>query len=239
MPSRSSRPPRRARRPAAKALIAVTMDLEMSRHYPQRGMLEWDYRKGELDAASKEYALKTCRHVKASGGVVHGFLLGRTLEQENIDWLEQLLGDGHLLGNHTYDHVKLNARSRDTVQARFRRCPWLIDQKTPRQAIVDNIRMTERAMQYRLGISPNGFRTPYGYPDGLAGREDLQDMILELGYRWVSSQYCQPQNLKKSLPTAANYSAIVRFVKKTQPFNYDSGLIEVPLSPITDVNAFI
>jgi len=214
------------------------MDLEMSRHYPQRGMVEWDYRKGELDAATKDYALETCRRVKKSGGLVHGFLLGRTLEQDDIVWLQQLLRDGHVLGNHTYDHVKLNARTRDTVQSRFRRCPWLIEGKTPRDAIVDNIRMTERAMQHRLGIAANGFRTPYGYPNGLMGRQDLQEMLLELGYSWVSSQYRQPQDLKKSSPTAANFAAITRLLSKGQPFVYPSGLIELPLSPITDVNAF-
>jgi hypothetical protein len=37
-----------------KALICITLDLEMSRHYPRRGMLEWDYQKGNLDEATKK-----------------------------------------------------------------------------------------------------------------------------------------------------------------------------------------
>lgn len=210
----------------------------MSRHYPQRGELEWDYCKGDLDERSKQYAVEVCRRVRDAGGQVHGFLLGRTLEQENVDWLVRWLESGHVLGNHTYDHVKINARSPSTVQARFRRCPWLIEGLSPREAIERNIRLTERAMQYRLGAKPSGFRTPYGYPAGLQKRADLQRMLLELGYAWVSSQYRQPQDLKTHRPTAANYAAIVRSLKASQPYVYDTGLIEIPLSPITDVNAF-
>jgi peptidoglycan/xylan/chitin deacetylase (PgdA/CDA1 family) len=224
--------------PVDKALIAITIDLEMSRHYPRRGALEWDYCKGDLDEATKRYAVDVCRRVKKAGGKVHGFLLGRTLEQANIDWLVEILRDGHALGNHTYDHVKLNARTSETVQMRFQRCPWLIEGQTPQEAVAGNIRLTERAMQHRLGQPPNGFRTPYGYPNGLGKRPDLQTMLLEMGYAWVSSQYTQPQNLKSSRPTAANYAAIVRSVKMAQPYAYPTGLIEIPLAPITDVNAF-
>ena len=228
-------------RPAAptdEALIAITMDLEMSRHYPQRGELEWDYCKGDLDETAKAYAVAVCQRVKRAGGTVHGFLLGRTLEQPKVDWLIEMLGDGHALGNHTYDHVKLNARTAETVQARFRRCPWLIEGQTPRAAVQRNIRLTELAMQHRLGKQPDGFRTPYGYPAGLGKRPDLQTLLLEMGYHWVSSQYRQPQNLKQSRPTAANYAAITRCVKQSQPYTYPTGLIEIPLSPLTDVNAF-
>ena len=44
-----------------KALIAITLDLEMSRHYPKRGMMEWDYEKGNLDADTKRYAVEAGR----------------------------------------------------------------------------------------------------------------------------------------------------------------------------------
>ena len=41
--------------PAKKAQIAITYDLEMSRNYPMRKNIEWDYRKGDLDEATKKY----------------------------------------------------------------------------------------------------------------------------------------------------------------------------------------
>ncbi len=34
---------------ANKALVAITLDLEMSRHYPTWDQMHWDYEKGNLD----------------------------------------------------------------------------------------------------------------------------------------------------------------------------------------------
>ena len=39
------------------AQIAITYDLEMSRHYPKRGNTEWDYQKGNLDQDTKRLSL--------------------------------------------------------------------------------------------------------------------------------------------------------------------------------------
>src|SRR5262245_42875749 len=46
-----------------RAQIAITMDLEMSREYPRRGMQEWDYEKGNLDEPTKKYAVEVARLV--------------------------------------------------------------------------------------------------------------------------------------------------------------------------------
>ena len=165
-------------------------------------------------------------------------MLGRALEQENVDWLEEILREGHPVGNHTYDHVRLTARKPERLQHRFARAPWLIHGRSVQEAIVENIRMTELAMQERLRVKPAGFRTPYGFPRGLAGRRDLQEMLLALGFTWVSSLYCQPRDLKKSKPTAADFAAVTRFQRKSQPFVYPSGLVEVPTAPLSDCNAF-
>ena len=65
--------------PERKAKIAITLDLEMSRHYPKRGMMEWDFEKGNLDADTKRYAVEAGKIVKDRGGVIHYFCVGRTL----------------------------------------------------------------------------------------------------------------------------------------------------------------
>ena len=114
----------------------------------------------------------------------------------------------------------------------------MIHGRSIHEVIVDNIRMTGLAMYERLGVKPAGFRTPYGFPHGLASRRDLQEMLLGLGLTWVSSQYCQPQDLRKSNPAAADFAAVTRFQRKSQPFVYPSGLVEVPVAPISDCNAF-
>src|SRR5437660_12381258 len=72
---------------ADKALIAISFDLEMSRNFPTWEQTHWDYEKGNLDEATKKYTVDACRRVKAAGGVLHCFAVGRVLEQENVDWL--------------------------------------------------------------------------------------------------------------------------------------------------------
>ena len=224
---------------AGKAKIAITFDLEMSRHYPQRGMMEWDYQKGNLDEATKQYSLKAARIAKALGGMIHFFCVGRVLEQSSVDWLKELAGAGHSIGNHTYDHVNLLADSPTNTQFRFQRSPWLVSGQTTSQVLRENIRLTNVALQERVGIEANGFRTPGGFPNGLSDREDLQMMLLDLGFTWISSKY--PRHIAGETgmpPTPEVYEDIVRAQQDAQPFSYPTGLVEIPMSPISDVNAF-
>src|SRR5947209_17565516 len=151
-----------AARPRDKALVAITLDLEMSAEYPRRGMTEWNYRKGDLDADTKRYAVKAAEVVKDRGGRIHFFAVGQTLEQEDVGWLKDLAAAGHPVGNHTYDHVNLLATKPEDVQFRFRRAPWLVRGKTVAEVIEDNIATTTVALRERCGITANGFRTPGG-----------------------------------------------------------------------------
>jgi hypothetical protein len=64
-------------------------------------------------------------------------------------------------------------------------------------------------------------------------------MLFDLGFHWVSSKYpAHSAGLPKEQPSQATYAAIVEAQKQAQPFVYPSGLIEIPMSPISDVNAF-
>ena len=222
-----------------KAQIAITLDLEMSRHYPRRGMLEWDYQKGNLDAATKQYSVESARIAKDNGGLIHFFCVGQVLEHSSVEWLQEIAQQGHPIGNHTYDHVNVHARTADQIQYRFQRAPWLIEGKSIDDVIRDNVRVTSIAMRERAGIEANGFRTPGGFRNGLSGREDLQQMFLDLGFKWVSSQYpLHKYGNPKEEPTDDVYDSIVAAQKSAQPFVYPTGLIEVPMSPISDVGAF-
>ena len=175
--------------PARKARIAITLDLEMARNFPRWEDTRWDYEKGNLNAEAKRYAVEAARRVKAKGGVIHFFAVGQVFEQENVDWLKELHAAGHPIGNHTYDHVYVLAKRADDVQFKFKRAPWLIGGRTPAQVIRDNVRLCTEAMQARLGVAPAGFRTPGGFTDGLHGRPDVQEMLVESGFKWVSCKY--------------------------------------------------
>lgn len=221
-----------------KARIAITFDLEMSREYPRREMTEWDYEKGNLDEATKQYAVAAADSVKQAGGRMHFFCVGRVLEQPNVDWLKKLAQD-HAIGNHTYDHVYVLATKPEETQFRFRRAPWLVAGKSAAEIIEENIRLTTIALKERAGIRESGFRTPGGFATGLAGREDVQQMLLRLGYRWVSCKYPSHLAAREGQPPSTEvFDAILAAQREAQPFVYPSGLLDIPMSPISDVNAF-
>jgi peptidoglycan/xylan/chitin deacetylase (PgdA/CDA1 family) len=223
-----------------KALVAITLDLEMARNFPRWEQTHWDYEKGNLNDETKAYAAEAARRVKAAGGLVHFFLVGRALEQADVSWLRRIADDGHPIGNHTYDHVNVLATRREDIQFRFRRAPWLVEGKEPADVIRENVRLATAALEARLGIAPPaGFRTPGGFAEGLAGRDDVQRMLRGLGFDWVSSKYpAHPMGQPARKPDAAVYDGIVAAQRAAQPFAYPGGLVEVPMSPVSDIGAF-
>jgi peptidoglycan/xylan/chitin deacetylase (PgdA/CDA1 family) len=224
---------------AKKARIAITLDLEMSRNFPTWEQTHWDYEKGNLDEATKRYAVEIARRVKARGGVVHFFLVGRALEAENVDWLKELLAVGHRVGNHTYDHINVKAVKAEQIQFRFQRAPWLIAGKEPATVIRENIAQCTAAMKARLGVGPSGFRTPGGFSNGLADAPQVQQTLRELGFTWCSSKYPGHAVTKAGEePDASVLASIVRAQAEAQPFHYPNGLVEVPMNPISDIGAF-
>lgn len=221
------------------AQIAITLDLEMSRNFPTWESRHWDYEKGNLNQETKDYTEEAARRVKVAGGVLHGFVVGRVLEQENIDWLLRLRDEGHLLGNHTYDHVNVRATEPKDVQFRFQRAPWLLRNQSAIAAIEENIAICETAMKQRLGQPSDGFRTPGGFYDGLKEFPQIRSMLKKQGFRWISSLYPRhPYTKPMEQPTARVIDGIVEAQQHAQPFVYDDGLIEIPMSPISDIGAF-
>ena len=230
----------KTREPAGrKAQIAITLDLEMSAQYPVSGMTEWNFQKGNLDEATKKYSVEAAEVVKKFGGLLHFFCVGRVLEQPNVDWLNEISAAGHPIGNHTYDHVNVLATDPVQTQFRFQRAPWLVAGMSAADVIRQNIRMTTVGLKERAGIDVNGFRTPGGFHSALDGREDVQKIMLDSGFSWISSKY--PPHLSGEIgkpPTEEVYQSIVDAQKLSQPYRYPTGLIEIPMSPISDVTAF-
>ena len=223
----------------SKARIAITLDLEMSRNFPRREDTHWDFEKGNLDDATKKYSVEAAKRVKHQGGKIHFFCVGRVLEQSSVEWLQTIHRDGHPIGNHTYDHVNVLATSTQELQFRFQRSPWLIGGRNAAEVISDNIRLTTLALKQRAEIENCGFRTPGGFSTGLHGREDIQQMLLGLGFKWVSSLYPSHANTApKTEPTESVFNSLIAASKQAQPFVYPTGLIEIPMSPISDIGAF-
>lgn len=226
-----------------KAQIAITLDLEMARNFPKWEDAHWDYEKGNLNQAAKDYAVQACRRVKRRGGVIHTFVVGQVFEQENVDWLKEIAAEGHPIGNHTYDHVNLLAENHDDLQYRFARSPWLTRGRSLPELIRENIQLTNIAIKQRLGIAANGFRTPGGFAAGLEGRVDLQQMLRELGFDWISAKYPPHAGVEDlhgtgQRPSRAAYDDILAAQEQAQPILYPAGLLDLPMSPISDIGAF-
>ena len=231
--------PAKAAPPRPRAQIAITLDLEMSRKYPTQDVLEWDFQKGNLNEPTKKYSLKAARLARELGGQIHFFCVGRVLEQANIDWLKQIAEMGHPVGNHTYDHVNVWSTRPEQTQFRFQRSPWLIRGRTVPQIIRENVRITTLAMKQRADIDADGFRTPGGSYLALDGREDIQQLLLDEGFTWVSSKYPRHKSSKAGEePSDDIFASIVGALAQAQPYLYPTGLIEIPMSPISDVGAF-
>lgn len=222
-----------------RAHIAITLDLEMSRNFPQWEMMHWDYEKGNLNDETKQYSVEAARRVKAAGGVVHFFAVGRVFEQSDVSWLQEIVKTRHPVGNHTYDHVNVLANRIEDLQFRFQRAPWLLRGQSVPEAIRENILLTNQAMKSRLGIAPAGFRTPGGFSDGLKNHPAIRSLLKEVGFSWVSSLYpLHPNSSAMQEPSDEVLEGIVAALPNAQPFAYPDGLIEVPMSPISDIGAF-
>jgi hypothetical protein len=221
-----------------QARVVITLDLEMSRNFPTWERTHWDYEKGNLDEPTKAYAVEAARRVKAAGGVIHFFVVGQVFEQESVDWLRDLAKAGHPIGNHTYDHVNVKATRPAEIQFRFNRAPWLIEGRTPREVIRENIRLTTAALKARVGVDPVGFRTPGGFHNGLSDRPDVRALLRELGFTWVSSMYPAHKMETGKEPSREVLDSIVAAQSAAQPLAYPDGLVEVPMSPISDITAF-
>ncbi len=215
----------------------------MARNFPAWNDTEWDYEKGNLTPPVKQYAVDACRRVKDRGGVIHTFVVGQVFEQPDVAWLQEIADAGHPIGNHTYDHVYLLAKNQAEVQYRFARAPWLLRGRSIPEVLRENIALCNKALKQRIGVDAAGFRTPGGFANGLHDREDVQQMLLELGFDWVSAKYpahagIEPLNDPNRRPSQEALDNIVAAQQEAQPFAYPTGLIDVPMSPISDIGAF-
>ena len=143
----------------------------MSRNFPTWEDTHWDYEKGNLNDATKKYAVEACRRVKAAGGC--GPLLRRrprcSSRRTSAGSRTSRRPATRSATTPTTTSTCWRRRPED-IQFRFRRSPWLIEGSTPEQVIVENIRLTTAALKTRIGVDPAGFRTPGGFADGLADR---------------------------------------------------------------------
>jgi len=63
--------------------------------------------------------------------------------------------------------------------------------------------------------------------------------LKELGFEWVSSLYpTQPLHHGNGKAECENYNEILATIIKAQPFRFPDGMLEIPMSPNSDIGAF-
>ena len=91
---------------------------------------------------------------KSYGVKLQFFLVGSALEDPDIDYLKQLVDDGHAIDNHTYTHVNVKAKTIDGLQEVYANAPWRAAGLSPLEVIRREVRQTNEAIEEKLGERP-------------------------------------------------------------------------------------
>ena len=102
------------------------------------------------DGPNEPYTSEILKILKDNNVRATFFLLGKNVEAEPAA-AREILAEGHVIGNHTYDHRNLVTRT----NAQVRR----------------EILMGEKAIEGATGLKPTLFRPPYGEKDALTLRQ--------------------------------------------------------------------
>lgn len=78
-----------------------------------------------FDDGPSEYTMELSRGLKERGVQATFFLLGENMEDRR-EMVEQLVKDGHLIGNHSYHHVQLNKLSKEAAKGEIEKTNQLI-----------------------------------------------------------------------------------------------------------------
>ena len=239
--------------------LSLTFDIEQCTNFPYWTCV-WDHRKGAVDAETKRYVGKLADVAGEAGVKFQWFALGSSFEDDDVDYLRRLVVDGHAIGNHTYRHVSVKAKTMEQLQVTYRNDPSLAAGfDSPLDVMRHEIQQTNSVMRKRLGVAPRGFRTPGGFYTGLEDVPEVQDLLLKERFAYVSSHYnfpvpsdwkerrlaefaklaaSQPANIANPANLSELADAMQWSITRLQPYRYPNGLLEIPMMGISDIWAF-
>ncbi len=189
--------------PGVRCAIALSYDTDTAGGYAPDGICH-----GRTPPFLHEYMLRMCDAAETHDTRLHFFQIGDGLEEPRVvEYVREILGRGHIVDSHTYSHIALTT--------------------TDVEALNHELAVTNRLFKERLGWRSTILRGPGGYPQGLDGLPENQEVILDNGFRWVSGRYnhaLYSQGLQFGLEAAA----------REPIYSYPSGLIEMTVQGYTD-----
>lgn len=221
-----------------QSALVLTFDHEMCTNFPYRNSI-WDHRKGEIDAETRAYTQQQSTLAAQRQAPLTYFLVASALEDAEIGHLEQLAADGHEMGNHTYSHVNVTATDIADLRGIYAKQPHLIGQRDARTVICDEIRQANQLIASKLGVTPTGFRTPYGFSSGLDQQDWLRTALLAEGFQYASARYYGWDLWKEDLADAGmDENRLLADLIAAQPYQHTDGLWEFPMATPTDCHVF-
>jgi hypothetical protein len=221
-----------------RSCLALTFDHEMSTNFPYRSSI-WDHRKGEIDLETRHYVVRQNAFAGELGVKLTYFLVASALEANDTSYLQEAVAAGHEIGNHTYSHVNVTATEIGDLRGAYAARPWLVGARDVATVIRDEIAGAHQLIESMLGVRPQGFRTPYGFTDGLAQQPWLRQMLRDDGFGYVSTRYFGWDIWDERLAQSGIDDArLLADLRQAQPYRYADGLLELPIVTPTDCHVF-
>jgi peptidoglycan/xylan/chitin deacetylase (PgdA/CDA1 family) len=183
--------------------VALSFDLEMCAGYAPDGKNH-----GRIIPAVQEYTLHLCQIAESYNVQLHFFYVCNGLEEDNIEYLREILRRGHVIDSHTYSHQHVA--------------------KSDPAKLDNELSLANRLLHERLGINSTVLRGPYGYAEGWRNLPpENRQVILKNGFHWLSGEY----NDQVYHQTKQDW---VKAVETGLPYQYPDGLIEIPFQGWSD-----
>src|SRR5688572_23236018 len=131
--------------------VCLSFDVEMCTNFPYWTSV-WDHRKGELDDENKTYFRAMNALAREYNAHFQYYLVGASLEQKDIGYLEEAVADGHGIGNHTFSHLNVMAQTMDTIQVSYNKGIHQFPADTPEGVKRMELRRTNKLIKERLGV---------------------------------------------------------------------------------------
>ena len=186
-----------------RCAVALSYDLEMCAGYAPDGVNH-----GRIMPAVQDYTLKLCEIANRYGAHLHFFYVCDGLEEQETDYLREILRMGHVIDSHTYSHQHVANSSAEKLDR--------------------ELALANRLLREKLGVVSTVLRGPYGYKRGWQNLPpENRRVILRNGFRWVSGEYDdQVYN--------AGRDYWVRAPERNLPYRYPEGLVEIPFQGWSD-----
>lgn len=166
---------------------------------------------GHLNEDVRSYVRLLASISEDHGLALQFFVQGNTFEEsEDAELWTEIAGRGHAIDSHMYNHDSLL--------------------RTPVEEVRDQLTKTKSLIERHCGIENEGLRGPGGYEQALHGREDVQQVILDAGIKWVTTQFQRG--------VQGNDQSWIDMIPGQQPVYYPTGLLEIPFCGHQDRSYF-